>query len=260
VRPRHHVRDVEALAEVLVESELFACREREGSDALSRYTLRESCMAVFLRHGSPDVGVLDEIFRQRVYDLPARVARRLRSSRRALRIVDLGANIGLFGLYVLGQLGDARITAYEPDRFNLDVLKRCIVGNGQEAAWRVVPACAGARAGVVPFLEGRFACSRTAPGEDAAGTTRVRVVDVFPALSRVHLLKADMEGGEWAVLTDPRFPAAGVEAIALEYHPHLCPGPSGARETAEVLLRDAGYAIEPLFERPDGVGMLWAWR
>jgi hypothetical protein len=48
--------------------------------------------------------------------------------------------------------------------------------------------------------------------------------------------------------------------VVLEYHPHLCPGPS-PRVAVEQLLREAGMdTISPIFDRADGHGMLWAWR
>jgi len=49
-------------------------------------------------------------------------------------------------------------------------------------------------------------------------------------------------------------------AIVLEYHPHLCPegDPPAA---VERMLREAGLLkTSPIFHRPDGHGMLWAWR
>jgi FkbM family methyltransferase len=258
-RRGHHVRDVERLAAVLCEPELFARRERAGSEATARYTLRESGLAAFLRHGSPDVGVLDEIFGRRWYDPPAPVTRLLAARPRPLRVVDLGANIGLFGLWAAGRLGPVEVTLYEPDRFNLAVLERTLEANGLDATWRLVRAAAADRPGTMAFHEGRYACSQAATPEDDGGAAVVPVVDALPELAGIDLLKMDMEGGEWSVLGDPRFAAAGVGAVALEYHPHLCPGPH-ARAVAERVLGDAGYAIEPLFERPEGVGMLWAWR
>ena len=258
-RRGHHVEDVERLAAVLGEPELFAARERSGSAATARYTLRESGLTVFLRHGSPDVGVLDEIFGQRWYDPPAPVARLLDARAAPLRVVDLGANIGLFGLWAAGRLGPVETTLYEPDRFNLAVLERTLEANGLDAAWRVVRACAAASPGTTAFHEGLFASSRAAGTPDAPGAVVVPVADVLPELAGVDLLKVDMEGGEWSVLADPRFAPARVAVVALEYHPHLCPGPH-PRAAAEGLLRDAGYEIESLFERSEGVGMLWAWR
>ena len=234
---------MERLAAVLGEPELFAARERSGSAATARYTLRESGLTIFLRHGSPDVGVLDEIFGQRWYDPPAPVARLLDARAAPLRVVDLGANIGLFGLWAAGRLGPAETTLYEPDRFNLAVLERTLEANGLDAAWRVVRACAAASRGTTAFHEGLFASSRAAGTPDAPGAVVVPVADVLPELAGVDLLKVDMEGGEWSVLADPRFAPARVAVVALEYHPHLCPGPH-PRAAAEGLLRDAGYEIE----------------
>jgi hypothetical protein len=83
---------------------------------------------------------------------------------------------------------------------------------------------------------------------------------VLPQLERTDLLKADVEGGEWDVLGDPRLHSSALKAIVLEYHPEGSDRPD-PRQDVERLLGEAGFAAtERLFHRPDGVGMLWAWR
>lgn len=258
--PRGHgVEDLDALAQVVVESDLFLARERGGAAEVARYELRESGLKVFLRHGSSDIGVLEEIFVRRLYDPPAPVTAALASAGSPLRALDLGGNIGLFGAHLLGSFDAADITALEPDRYNLALLERCIASNGRAEHWRSVRACAGVEEGSVLFHEGRFAVSRVAEPGDGSPAGTVAVVDVLPLLESCDLLKMDMEGGEWAVLADSRFATALLRAVVLEFHPHGCPGPD-PRSAAEDLLADAGYSTEVTFDGPDGVGMLWAWR
>ena len=47
---------------------------------------------------------LDELFSQREYELPPPVERTLAATTGRLRVVDLGANIGLFGAWLLEPL------------------------------------------------------------------------------------------------------------------------------------------------------------
>jgi FkbM family methyltransferase len=150
-----------------------------------------------------------------------------------------------------------RITAFEPDPGNADVLKRCIRANQREDAWRVVEACAADKAGSIPFATGRFIESHAAASGDVA--TTVPAVDVFPYLEDADVVKMNIEGGEWAILGDPRFRAVPAKAIALQYHPHLCPQ-DDPRELATAILRDAGYKISPIFHVPGDTGKLWAWK
>ena len=91
-----------------------------------------------------------------------------------------------------------------------------------------------------------------------AGTVEVALRDVLPELERADLLKMDIEGGEWDILTDERFPASAPPAVVLEYHPEGAPGQP--RASVEQRLRAAGYELSPIWHRDDGYGMLWAWR
>ncbi len=122
-----------------------------------------------------------------------------------------------------------------------------------------MPACAASYDGSLAFEGGAFAQSCVAAPGDGGDATSVPAVDVLPRLSDADLLKVDIEGAEWAILADPRFRSSRVPAIVLEYHSHLCPADDPGA-LAERLLDGAGYATETIFDRGDGVGMLWAYR
>ena len=70
-----------------------------------------------MRHGTLDVVTLDEVFLARDYEVPPEVSERLGD---APSVLDLGANAGYFGLFVLGLRPGARITAVEPDPDNVE--------------------------------------------------------------------------------------------------------------------------------------------
>lgn len=251
------------LAELVVESATFTAAERAEQRVVGRYHLRAGGAPFLLRHRTPDVGVLGEVFAERLYELPDDVPLPLP---RAPRVLDAGGNIGLFGLFARVALGAAHVTSFEPDRFNLMLLRRTAAANGQ---WDVVGAAVAAEAGELVFEAGQFACSRAErrmPGEplgsDAfeTATERVPAVDLFAHLAGVDLLKLDVEGGEWPLLADPRLSTLGPALVVLEYHPYGAPVPD-ARRAAHAALRRAGYATREIVHRAsDGVGMLWAWR
>ena len=235
----------------MVESGRFAVREAAGLRGARRYHLRGSGLIAVVRHGTPDVATLDEVFYQRQYELPEPVLARLAPE---ARIVDLGANIGLFGLFVQPQVKRVRLTAIEPDPANFEVLRACRDANG--LGWTLVEAAAATRAGRVPFAAGRFSLSQVGGAE----TNRdVEAVDAFEYLSDADLAKIDIEGSEWELLTDDRLERAGPCALVLEYHPRLAPGTDPHAE-ARRLLAGAGYETGP--ERPtaEGHGVIWAWR
>ena len=228
------------------------------------YRLRDSGLKVALRHRSRDVAILNEIFGGtggvNGYAPPPAVADLLDASH-SPRILDLGANIGLFGLYMLGRWPAARLTAFEPDPDNATLLEQIVAANELQAQWQVRRSACSNQPGTISFAAGRLSESRVAQSDDA-GTIDVAAVDVFDEDHAVHLAKIDIEGAEWSILTDPRLPELQAHAIVLEWHTRNCPQPD-PRATAAGLLGRAGYT-EVLdvagTQESDVDGVIWAWR
>ncbi|MEX2031847.1 MAG: FkbM family methyltransferase [Dehalococcoidia bacterium] len=234
--------------------ELNELRRRPRTDT---YVLRASPVAVSLRHRTPDVLVLDEIFSQRHYTFPPQVLQALAPVGAGPRVVDLGANIGLFGAWVLVHFPRASILALEPDPDNARVHSLAIAAN-RPSEWKLIQAAAGTTRGTVDFVAGSFTRSRLARGDE--GGIEVPVEDVFDHLAGVDLFKMDIEGGEWELLADPSFAASKARTVVIEYHPDLCPWDDPA-EAAERLLHGAGYEVFPgLTHVGEGVGVLWGVR
>jgi FkbM family methyltransferase len=243
-------------ASVVHGSSRFVMREFLGSGRLGRYHLRDGEFDVFIRHGTPDPAILGEVFYQRDYAFPQGAQAALESLGRPPVVLDLGANIGLFGLWALRSFPDAEIVAFEPDPANLAVLRRCISVNERSGTWQVVPAAGSTEDGTVPFTVGEGSASRIA---DDASTPTVRARDVFPYLERADLVKIDIEGGEWAILEDARFADLRPAAIVLEFHPYMSPGPDTRAAAVELLSRTRLEIVDG----PDygsGQGVLWGWR
>ena len=168
---------------------------------------------------------------------------------------------------------------FEPYPRNAQVLRRCIEANALGERWRLVEACAGTSEGTVEFdsavhLSGVASGGRELAGKRdeisaafpfMAGTPLlsperhvVAVQDVLPAAMEVDLLKIDIEGGEWQILSDPRFKATAAAGLALEYHATDGDG-SGARAKAHRLLDGAGFqTLQGTHDEQAGV--IWAWR
>jgi len=255
-------------ARLVRERAVFLAGEILRPPGVRVYRLRESGLKVALRHRGSDSATLAEVFYHRWYDPPAEVAQALGEPR---AIVDLGANIGMFGALAVTRWPGARIVSYEPDPANAAVHERTIAANGLSGRWNLVIAAAGARAREVRFAAGLNASSHVlagAPNEGGDGapneggeseTITVSCVDVLDELAGADLVKIDIEGGEWEIICDPRFAAQPPRALVLEYHPMGCPG-SDPRAQAEAALDRAGLRVSPIWDGEDGVGMLWAWR
>lgn len=225
---------------------------------IHRYVLRSSGRPVWLRHPT-DSWVFEEVFGAATYALPREVERALGATP---RIADLGANIGMFGAYILGVLPSATVIGYEPDPGNAIICRKTLGWAIDAGRYRLIEAAAGTAAGTAEFsvaLGGRSHLG----GDGDGPTLAVRVEDVLGVLEESDLAKIDIEGGEWPLLEDPRLCRRGPRAIALEYHPGAGPH-ADAAGAARRLLDAAGYRIvdppRPFEEDEftEGMGMLWA--
>jgi FkbM family methyltransferase len=229
----------------------FALRELLRRRGLFRYRERAGGLTVLVRHGSADPVTLGEVFHERDYEPPAEVP--LGSPR---RVVDLGANVGYFGAFALARWPEAHVIAYEPDPANASVHTRTIELNGLAGRWELRRAAAAAADGELRFRASGDALSRA----DEAGGLVVCSEDVLPVLAGADLLKLDIEGGEWAILGDPRFASEAPRVVVMEHHPEGCPEPDPRAAALDALGRAGLTETASIFLRADGYGMLWAWR
>jgi FkbM family methyltransferase len=237
---------------VVRESPPFLARELLRRRVAARYHLRASGRAVWLRHSSPDIPTLDEVFYQRQYEVPAAILDQLRGLGRRVRVLDLGANIGLFAAFI-SELLDVELTAVEPDRANFELLRRTSKENG---GWRLIEAAAATKDGTVPFAQGGGSLSHV----DDLASDHVDAIDVFPLLEEADLVKMDIEASEWPILKDARLAGSSRLAMVLEYHPAPAVGSSDAREAAVTALEAAGFVCTPVLHHEHGAGVLWATR
>jgi FkbM family methyltransferase len=233
----------------------FVQRELRRKGSVGVYTVRPSGVAVALRHHTGDVMVLDEIFSQREYEPPSEINTALSRLPRAPRILDLGANIGLFGAWALGQFPGATVVAVEADPANAAIHRRTIAANGAGDRWKLLEGFASTKQGPVPFRGGLHATSRRAgPGEAAVD---VHALDVLPQVAEADIVKIDIEGAEWDVLADARFAAANPYLVILEYHEQGCPDADPLR-AATAALEAAGFDVFAGGSKPQyGAGILW---
>jgi FkbM family methyltransferase len=245
-------------ASLVSESGAFFVREVMRPRSIRYYHVRENGIQVALRHTVCDSATLAEVFRGHDY-LPSQdVAEAIGEPR---KIIDLGANIGLFGAFAAPYWPRSTIVGYEADPANVTLHERTIVANGLGERWSVVCAAAGAHDGEVALAAGRAMGSFVvAAGSDpGVPTMQVPIRDVLPEVCSADLVKIDIEGGEWEILLDERFTQSPPRVTVLEYHPHLCPD-RDPRASAEGALAKAGLSTAPIWHREDGYGMLWAWR
>jgi FkbM family methyltransferase len=235
---------------------LFAAREWRGSNP-AVYRVRENGMRVLIAHRTPDVHALDQAFYRHAHDPPPAALAALEGLRHPIRALDVGANVGMWGLWLHGRFAVAHITGLEPDPENAARHRRQIQLNCLEHSWEVVEKAATVSDGPVTFAIGAGANGHivSAAGEDTAD---VDGIDLFSMLDDVDLLKLDIEGGEWPILADRRFTGIDVPVVMIEFHPN--DAPSVPRLDAQGALERAGYETALAAEGPPGFGVLWGYR
>jgi FkbM family methyltransferase len=239
----------------------FLARQLRGRRS-GVYELRDSGLKVHVRHGTGDVAILTKIFARdharNSYEPPAEVAAAL-AEVPAPKILDVGANVGMFGVFALTRWPGARITGFEPDPDNFHALSQTVAANDVDGRWKVVPAAVSNAPGELRFVPGLRAEAHLAGGHET-DTISVPALDLFEQINGgVDLIKMDIEGGEWEILADPRLTDLDAKAIRLEWHTLHCPD-SDAREAAMRLLRAGGFRVFDASHEHESNGVVWAWR
>jgi len=193
--------------------------------------------------GLRDREILAEIFSRDCYRPPRPIHPK--------RVLDLGANIGLFSAYALCELGAESVVAVEPDPMNLETLEMFVDRNRLPV--EIVRACAGTCTGTASFLALAEANSRKAKaGEESIEVPVVDVLDIGP----FDLAKIDIEGGEWELLEDRRFPRLA-RWIVMEWHSRNCPTDS-PEDAIQALVQGRGLHIHMgSATASGGTGYLW---
>jgi FkbM family methyltransferase len=222
------------------------------------YVVRANGVPVHVVHGSSDAAAVDQAFLSDAYEPSPAAAAALAALGRPPRILDLGANIGMFSLWASRRWPGAHLTAVEPLPRNVAALTRNLQAALPTGTYEVVAAAATTHDGELTFGgSDDFSQGHIVSGGD--GIT-VAARDVFALADDVDLLKIDIEGAEWPVAADSRFAALRVPVVMFEYHPDGAPAGATPEESADALLRGAGYAIERTVIEYPGAGVVWGVR
>jgi FkbM family methyltransferase len=210
------------------------------------------------------------IFADGEYDFPIRRALDRVSERDRLTVLDLGANVGFFALRLLDVTTreggpDAPVAAIlvEGSGANVAELHRRL---GLERRVRIAHGLVGARKGNAMIFEHSFHAINSVRNPILARTgigTKVAYIDLAALtadISRIHLIKCDIEGSELEFLEAYPDLLARTDAIVLELHPDICNTArcrtllSEAGLTRTRVIRDAADQSVEYFERGVGVG------
>ncbi len=171
-------------------------------------------------------------------------------------VVDIGANVGMSLVYLLGMYWRANAIAFEPHPGHVAQCRANLARNGYDTRTTLYEAAAGAADGSGWISDDG---SSSHMSNVAGSGFETKIVDIFPILAEreIDVMKIDIEGGEYELLEDPRFETLNVRAIVLEWHarPDRPDGHAWCRDRLTAL----GYRLYPIFENKN-YGMFWAYR
>jgi len=164
--------------------------------------------------------------------------------------IDVGAHVGIGAAFVANLAPSGKVVAFEPAPDTVALLRDSV---GRLENVEVVPAALGDAAGTLTLRanpkwhpEDAATRSRFGAGPPVCEAQVVRFDDWAPGLTRMDVVKIDVEGGELDVLKGMSASLGRLEprVVAVEiYEPHLAA--AGATEVEIVdLLSDLGYLRE----------------
>lgn len=138
-------------------------------------------------------------------------------------VLDLGANIGTFALFVLSRASAAQVHSYEPGGASHAVLAANARRN-PGLSWTVHRAAAWSDDGEIAFENAAISTASRVVTE--GGNERVPAASLATILARAggkaDLAKIDIEGAEEALLTAGAPSLAAIETVVVEIHPDRC--------------------------------------
>jgi FkbM family methyltransferase len=187
-----------------------------------------------------DWAIYNDIFVDREYEpaIAALLARAVHGV--PVEIVDLGANVGYFSLYLADRLlRDAperafRLTLVEGSARLVRELERRLAQPRLAPHLHILHGLVGQRTGHGRLLEMGSLFEYTASDDARHGGAEVAYLDLaqrIPPGRAVHLVKCDIEGAEEDFVEAYADWLAGVELLAIELHPRRC----DARRCLELL-------------------------
>lgn len=174
-------------------------------------------------------------------------------------IVDCGAHVGLFSIFIAQRNPNCRVISFEPSE-NYDYLKRNVAEVSAKNI-EIHNLAVGKENGWVHMVHstGRSIDNR-AEATDKADSTAVKLIPLTEVLAmarkdKIAFFKMDIEGSELDVMNAATPETLRkIERFGIEYHDNLVPGT--LKRLQEILAPTHEMRVEPT---PHGHGLLAAW-
>ena len=192
---------------------------------------------VHYRLNRGDVLALTETFLNGAYDLPGATGGPV--------LVDLGANIGLTGVWLARRHGATTVIGVEPSPANAALARRNLQANGIRG--EVLEAAVAEGDGIGFFDDAKVATTGQLAdhGRPVELVSMETVLARLPEGARVDLLKLDIEGGEQMLAHGAPAWLDRVDCVVAELHPDDADIPS-----VIATMRQAGFHYRPVDTHP----------
>lgn len=183
---------------------------------------------IVLKHGPSDDAwsLFREIFVERCYTRPE-----FYTPKPSDTVIDCGANVGFFALYLESVAPGIRVHCFEPSTSNRSRLSINISENLLENLITVHPVAVMDREGVLELTQAPQAGSTSAFDASLNGSKEsVRSISLDQAIAmtgaqKIDLLKIDVEGAEIEILEGASAECwQKIQRVVLEYHEAIRPG------------------------------------
>jgi FkbM family methyltransferase len=187
----------------------------------------KSRLPIYLRLGTTDIDVFDEVFKSEAYSFPL--------TKNPTVIIDGGSNIGLTSVWFALLYPESKVIAIEPDEENFKILLRnCAsfpnIQPLRAAIWNeaIKLNLEDPGEGAWGYRVGKYSnTSSPTTSHLVQGVTITNIVEKYK-LNEISLLKLDVEGSEKEIFENSSEWIGKVKAIMIELHDRHKPGCSEA--------------------------------
>jgi FkbM family methyltransferase len=141
-------------------------------------------------------------------------------------VIDAGAHIGLFSLWLLSERPETHILSVEADPQTYAVLSENVARSGRRvSSWRAINRAAWKENASVSFMDVGDSMSHRVSGSGGAlvdGISLDELIEMVSPNGEIDLLKVDIEGAEEVFLCAHPDALARVHNLVVELHPTLC--------------------------------------